>query len=90
MIEHTIRTVPGGNSVPYKSVRATRGKVIRAEPVVGLYEQGRVHHVGSFADLEDQMCEWEPGQDSPDRIDALVWALTELMVTGYGVTVGRL
>jgi phage terminase large subunit-like protein len=90
MIEHTIRTVENGKNVSYKSVRATRGKALRAEPVVGLYEQGRVHHVGSFLDLEDQMCEWEPGQDSPDRIDALVWALTELMVSGYDVTVGRL
>jgi len=84
MVEHVIRTVPNGINVSYKSVRATRGKQLRAEPVVGLYEQGRIHHIGSFTDLEDQMCEWEPGQDSPDRIDALVWAFTELMVDGYG------
>lgn len=87
MIEHVIRTVPNGLNVSYKSVRATRGKTLRAEPVVGLYEQGRIHHVGSFVELEDQMCEWEPGQPSPDRIDALVWAFTELMVDGYGFKV---
>ena len=90
MVEHTIRTVPDGKTVAYKSVHASRGKAIRAEPVVGLYEQGRVHHVGSFAELEDQMCEWEQGQDSPDRIDALVWTLTELMVSGRNLTMGRL
>ena len=67
-------------SVSTKKVTATRGKQVRAEPIAALYEQGRVHHVGYFTDLEDQMCEYEPGvsKDSPDRMDALVWALTEL------------
>ena len=67
-------------TVSTKKVTATRGKYVRAEPIAALYEQGRVHHVGYFGDLEDQMCEFEPGvnQDSPDRMDALVWALTEL------------
>jgi len=67
-------------TVSTKKVTATRGKYLRAEPIAALYEQGRVHHVGYFGDLEDQMCEYEPGvtQDSPDRMDALVWALTEL------------
>lgn len=68
------------NSVPYKSVHATRGKYIRAEPVSALYEQGRIHHVGTFPELEDQLCEWVPGDDSPDRLDALVWLITELML----------
>ena len=68
--------------VPYRAVRATRGKWLRAEPIAALYEQGRVHHVGGFPELEDQMTGWEPGSSgSPDRLDALVWALTELMVT---------
>ena len=70
--------------IPYKAVHASRGKAIRAEPISSLYEQGRVHHVGFFAQLEDQMCEWDPTMtahdDSPDRMDALVWALTELML----------
>jgi len=68
----------------YKGVRATRGKVARAEPVSALYEQGRVFHIGGFGDLEDQMCQITrggyTGLGSPDRVDALVWALTDLMV----------
>jgi len=60
-------------------VHAKRGKVLRAEPIVALYEQARVHHVGSFAALEDEMCSWVPGEDSPNRIDALVQALTDLI-----------
>ncbi len=68
--------------VPFRAVRATRGKAIRAEPVAALYEQGRVHHVGQFPALEDQLCEYVPGvtEKSPDRMDALVWACTELIV----------
>ncbi len=67
---------------PLRLVRATRGKRIRAEPVAALYEQGRVAHVGCFARLEDQMCEYVAGagQKSPDRLDALVWALSDLML----------
>jgi predicted phage terminase large subunit-like protein len=67
-------------SVSTKKVTATRGKQVRAEPIAALYEQGRVHHVGYFTELEDEMCEYEPGvsKSSPDRMDALVWALTEL------------
>jgi phage terminase large subunit-like protein len=65
---------------------SSRGKVIRAEPVSALYEQGRVHHAGAFQQLEDQMCAFmvdfvrKTMGYSPDRLDALVWALTELMV----------
>lgn len=80
MVEHTLRTVD--RTVPYKAVRASRGKEIRAEPVAALYEQGRIHHVGYFGPLEDQLCTWLPGEKSPDRLDALVWALTELMLGG--------
>lgn len=79
MIEHTIRSVDP--LVSYKKVTATKGKYLRAEPIAALYEQGKVHHVGFFPELEDQMCEWEPGDKSPDRLDALVWALTELTQT---------
>lgn len=62
-------------------VRATRGKMIRAEPIAALYEQGRIHHVGAFPELEKQMCDWnpmDPTAKSPDRLDALVWVLTGL------------
>lgn len=66
----------------FRAVRASRGKYIRAEPVAGLYERGRIHHVGAFELLEDQMCGWTPqgNEDSPDRMDALVWAVTELLI----------
>ena len=83
MVEAVIRQVDP--NVNYKSVHASRGKVARAEPVSALYEQGRVHHVGKFGPLEDQMAHF--GVDglidkdkSPDRVDALVWAMTELMI----------
>ena len=78
MVEHTIRTVD--DFAPVKTVWASRGKRTRAEPFVSLYQRVQVHHVGGFPDLEDQMCTWEPdeGQRSPDRMDALVWALAEL------------
>ncbi|MFW5871254.1 MAG: DNA-packaging protein [Verrucomicrobiota bacterium] len=76
MIAHTIENVERG--LPLKSVYASRGKHTRAEPIAAIYEQGRAHHVGFFPKLEDQMCEWEPGMDSPDRMDALVWAYTDL------------
>ncbi|MFQ6018224.1 MAG: terminase large subunit domain-containing protein, partial [Kiloniellaceae bacterium] len=84
MVEHVIRTVD--RDVSYKAVRASRGKVARAEPVAALDEQGRVHHVGCFPELEDQMCAFAGDFDragagySPDRVDARVWALSELML----------
>lgn len=82
MVENTIRTAEGGRNVSYKSVTATRGKAVRAEPIQALYEKGRVYHVGEFQQLEDEMCTWVPGESnwSPNRLDALVWALTELMI----------
>lgn len=80
MIEGTLRNVDG--EVSFTKVHASRGKITRAEPIAALYEQGRVHHVGMFLELEDQMTEWEPGLPSPDRLDALVWALTELSTGG--------
>jgi phage terminase large subunit-like protein len=76
-----IRTVDA--SVPVKPVRARRGKWLRAEPVAALYQQGRVRHAGRFPELEDEMCDFGPdglsGGHSPDRLDALVWAIAELM-----------
>lgn len=67
-------------SFAYKAVHASRGKVTRAEPIAALYEQGRVHHVGTLGSLEDQLCDYDPRttKKSPDRMDALVWAIWEL------------
>ncbi|MEM1381294.1 MAG: terminase family protein [Pseudomonadota bacterium] len=71
-------------TVPTRAVRATRGKILRAEPIAALYEQGRVKHITPFPELEDQMTSFTGahGGDSPDRLDALVWALTDLMLAG--------
>lgn len=82
MVTSVLRTVEP--TLPVRQVRATRGKWLRAEPVAALYEQGRVVHAGHFAALEDQMCDFGPdglsSGRSPDRLDALVWALTELLL----------
>ena len=79
MVETTLRTVDA--SVSYLAVHASRGKIVRAEPVSALFEQDKVSLVGSFPELEDQLCSFTPGSTaSPDRLDALVWAFTELMV----------
>lgn len=84
MVEAVLKTA--SKNLPIKMVTASRGKVIRAEPIAALYEQGRVSHVGEFNDLEDQMCAMTGagyvGEGSPDRADALVWALTELSDRG--------
>jgi len=78
MVEAIIRNVDP--AVPYDDVRATRGKRVRAEPIKGLYEQGRVHHIGMFPELESEMVQWIPDESawSPNRLDALVWAITYL------------
>lgn len=79
MVEQVLREVDPDLS--FRSVHATRGKQARAEPVAALYEQGRVSHVGAFAELEDEMCSGiGEGQKSPDRLDALVWAVSDLML----------
>ncbi|WP_454277232.1 DNA-packaging protein [Roseovarius sp. MBR-154] len=82
LVEQVIRQVDP--LVPFRSVHASRGKVARAEPVAALYEQGRVHHLRGLGALEDQMCAMTArgyeGKGSPDRVDALVWALTDLIV----------
>ena len=81
MVSHTLRTIDP--SVPVKMVHASRGKRTRAEPVSALYEQGRVHHLGFHGELEDQLCSWVPDHAvSPDRLDALVWGVTEVLVRG--------
>lgn len=80
MVEATIRNVEGGSHIAYTGVTASRGKAIRAEPISALYERGLVHHVGMFPELEDQMTSWtQDSPDSPDRMDALVWACTDLL-----------
>lgn len=80
LVEEMIRVVDP--NVAYRAVHASKGKRTRAEPVSALYEQRRVSHVGTFSDLEDQLCTWAPDKDasSPDRLDALVWALSELVL----------
>jgi len=81
LVEAILRNV--NLNFAYKPVRASRGKLTRAEPIAALYEQHRVHHVGAFGVLEDQMCDYVPlVSKSPDRMDALVWALTELSGDG--------
>ena len=83
MVEAMLRSV--ASDAPFRAVRASRGKAVRAEPIAALYEQGRVHHVGGFATLEDQLCSFAADFDrgaagaSPDRLDALVWAVTDLI-----------
>lgn len=76
MVETIIKNID--KEISYKAVHASRGKAIRAEPIAALYEQHVVHHVGNFSLLEDEMCLWIPGDRSPNRLDALVWLLTEL------------
>jgi phage terminase large subunit-like protein len=81
MVKFTLETID--SKVPIRLVHAARGKQTRAEPISALYDQGKVHHVGSLPLLEDQMTCWIPGEgSSPDRVDALVWAIWELMIDG--------
>jgi phage terminase large subunit-like protein len=88
MVAATLCTIDA--NVPFTAVHASRGKVIRAEPVAALYEQRKVHHVGSLSVLEDQLCGFTSDFDrsragySPDRLDALVWALNNLLVKTWG------
>lgn len=85
MVIATIETVAGEQRINTKKLTASRGKATRAEPIAALYENGLIHHVGYFPELEDQMRSWVPGMsDSPDRMDALVWCFTELMLGGSG------
>lgn len=87
LVEAVMRNI--APNLPIKKVRASRGKIVRAEPISTLYAQGRVHHVGYLEDLEDEMTSYtgdHAGEDSPDRMDALVWALTELSTGGGAST----
>ena len=87
MIAQTIHSK--NPAIPVALVHASRGKQTRAEPVSALYEQDRVHHAGTFDILEEQLCTWVPGDKSPDRMDALVWAITKLLI-GIPRSVGML
>jgi phage terminase large subunit-like protein len=85
MVEAVLRQVE--KNIPYRAVHASRGKAIRAEPISALFEQGRCHIVGTLPELEDELCAFSSGFDrasagySPDRLDAMVWALSDLMIT---------
>lgn len=77
LVERLLRNID--SQIPYRSVRASRGKIARAEPVSALYEQGRVRHIKIFSELENQMCTYTgQSKPSPDRLDALVWGLSEI------------
>ena len=84
MVEAVIKQVDP--SVPVTRVHASRGKATRAEPVAAISEQGRDHHVGSFPALEDELCLWMPGDASPNRLDAKVWAITEMMGNNWFIS----
>ena len=89
LVRTVIRQAPGGANVPVRLVWASRGKHTRAEPVAALSERGRITLAGVFPELEDQLCLWEPGVTkgySPDRLDAFVWCMSELLpAQGFGV-----
>lgn len=96
LVEQTLRTVRDeegreiGKMAPFRAVRASRGKRVRAEPCAALFEQGRAHFVGALPELEDQLATWVPGESmmSPDRLDAMVWAVADLVQSveqGYHV-----
>ena len=87
MVELTIHTIDP--NVPVTLVHASRGKQTRAEPVSAQYEKNRVHHIGEFAALEYELCVWQPGMVSPNRLDALVWAITSLMEGTWAVSWGE-
>jgi phage terminase large subunit-like protein len=86
MVSLTFGTIKGAPHV--KLIHASQGKAARAEPVHSLYQQKRVHHVGFYPELEDEYCNWIPGSRSPNRLDAAVYALTELMIGNRGVLFG--
>ncbi len=90
MVKNTITGIEGGDRYAYKEVSATRGKAVRAQPIAARYERGEVHHVGSFTSLEDELCTWIPdaGMPSPNRLDALVWILSSLMLQDNRLLVG--
>lgn len=90
LVENLLRSLDP--TISFKGVRATRGKSVRAEPIVALYEQGKIFHLKPFSQLEEQMCTYIPGKSkkSPDRMDALVWALTDLCLQPFQTHVLRI
>jgi len=89
LVEANLRSAEGGANLPYTGVHARQGKALRAEPVSALTEQGKDHHVGTFAKLEDELTQWDPRDltaKSPNRLDAKVYGETELMVEGGAAT----
>lgn len=91
LVESNLRA-HGDATISYRAVHASRGKVVRAEPVAALYEQKKVHHVGTHPKLEDEMTQWDPlaGMRSPSRMDALVWLLTDLMLDSMPMSGGKM
>lgn len=85
VIKHSLdgNNIPIGLNVPVELVNATRGKRVRAEPVAQFYKQGRGHHLRDFALLNDELCQWIPGNKSPNRLDALVWCGTDLLIAKH-------
>lgn len=93
LVEANLRGADGGANLPYSGVHVRKGKALRAEPVSGLTEQGKEHHVGCFAKLEDELTQWDPLDPtarSPNRLDAKVYALTELIIEGGTASFGDL
>ena len=90
MVGNTITTVEGGGKINFMMVNASRSKEARAEPVSTLFSENRIHLVGYFPDLEDELCTWVPGtgMESPNRLDALVWLFTQLIIEGVGWSMG--
>ena len=88
LVESLLRTK--GKEFAYRAVHASRGKLTRAEPIAALYEQKRVHHVGIFAQLEDELCDYDGTGKSPNRLDALVWVLTELSEGAGGMSMSEI
>jgi phage terminase large subunit-like protein len=82
LIKNNIKLID--NSIKFVEVRASKGKYTRAEPIAALYDEGRIFHVGHFSKLENQMTTWVPGDNSPDRIDAMVWGFTFLFLKKKG------
>lgn len=85
IVEAVMRTID--QNVPYRPVWASRGKMTRAEPIASMYEQGKVKHAAGLERLEDQMSTWLPGSKSPDRLDAMVWAMTDLMTRSEWIVI---
>lgn len=87
MVELTIHQVD--KDIPVKLVHASRGKQARAEPISAKAEKGKIKHIGTFPKLEDELCLWIPGDKSPNRLDAMVWGMTELIIPKLGMAVNR-